>query len=70
MIVGCFGKYFVRAIHKAVFRRNGTNIDIHFEQDGEKKWISIPASEIDKIRKLKKHGEEMYGLVEFDEKLK
>ena len=58
---------FERAPHQAEARRNGSFIDIHFTEDGVKKFIALRYSDIEWLHKLTHHGASMYLLIDFDE---
>ena len=61
------GLCFERGGHKAILSRNGTFIDLYYEQDGVRKWMAFSPNDLEIILGMSNHGDSLECFIEFDE---
>ena len=61
------GQCFERGGHKATLSRNGTFIDLYYEQDGVKRWMAFSPNDLEIILGMFNHGDSLECSIEFDE---
>ena len=57
---------FIRGSSPAKFVRNGDYIDVHFTEDGVKKWVAIKRDDVKFMLDLSEHGNYFEGRVDLD----
>lgn len=57
----------IRQTKSCQFKRNGSFIDVHFLDDGRKRWIALTRKDLEAF--LKSGNKEGEGLIEFNEPL-